>query len=143
MDLLDCFRCDPVCVALRLLFVLAVVGVGVWGIVGAIRLLVAWARGGPAQIRPRRVLIAAAVVLMPWCLFKLATWHPELSESSLRGLTSAEVIDRVGLPDGSKQSGAVPPGDFRFSYRHRGLKCYFVVFRNDRVVQVVSFYSDK
>ena len=144
MGLREFLQCDLVWLCLLLLFGLGVVAVVVWGIVGTVRLIAAWAAGRRCRIRPRRLLTAAAVVVVPLCLFELATWHPELSERALQGLTASEVIERAGDPhyDSRKEPDSLSTDDFRLSY-HRGVKCYNAEFHNDRVVKVVSYYSDK
>jgi hypothetical protein len=144
MTMLDLLRCDLIALCFLLLFELACVVVVSWGIVGTVRLIVASVAGRPFQIRPRSLLVAAAIVVVPLCLFEIVTWYPELSERSLQGRTAPEVIERAGYPsyDSRKEPDVAPPGDFHLAY-YRGLKVYRVEFHEDRVVKVVSYDSDK
>jgi hypothetical protein len=114
-----------------------------WGIIGATRLIIA-AVGRPFRFRPRRVLIAAAISTVPFCLFKLATWYPELSEWSLKGLTASEVIARAGYPhfDSRNRPDFAPTDDVHLLYCG-AFTDYSVVLHEGRVVKVVTSESDK
>jgi hypothetical protein len=73
MGVLELLRCDLVVLCFLLLFELGVVVVVCWGIVGIVRLIAAWTAGRPFQIRRSRLLIAAAIILVPLCLFEAVT----------------------------------------------------------------------
>jgi hypothetical protein len=144
MALLEFVRCGFVALCLLILSELAFAAVLIWGVVATIRLVIAKVRGQPFSYRPRRLLVATAIVIVPICLFKLVTWYPELSEGFLRGRTPSEVIDWAGYPswDSRKDPGYGPADDFRLDY-FRAFSCYSVEFHDDRVVEVVVSDSDK
>ena len=110
LELLGFLRCDLVVLCLLYLIFLGVIVDACWGLVATVRLLAALVLGRPIRIRLRRLLIAAAIVLVPLALFGLVTWHPEMSEWCLCGLTVPQVTERVGMPDSdSRRNGGYAP----------------------------------
>ncbi len=128
-------------VLLLLLLVLlsGIIALG-WGIFGVMRLIAGLVAGHPIRACIRPLVIAAAIFLVPYCSFKLATWYPELSEWRLKGLTASEVENRLGPPysDSRYNTVGVPPeGEVHLNY-HRTFWLYSVQLEDDRVVRVVE-----
>ena len=138
------FRSDMVVLFLFLFVLLSgVIALG-WGIFGLMRLIEGLIAGRPFRVCIRHLVIAAAIFLVAYCPYKLATWYPELSEWSLKGLTASEVISRVGHPrfDSRDAPSSTPPGEVRLGY-NRSFWWYSVRLENDRVVEVVVSENDK
>ena len=138
------FRCDLVVLFLFFFVLLSGVIAFGWGIFGVMRLIEGLIAGRPFRVCIRHLVIAAAIFLMAYCPYKLATWYPELSEWSLKGLTASEVISRVGHPrfDSRDYPDSTPPGEVRLGYT-RSFWCYSVRLQNDHVVEVVISDNDK
>lgn len=138
------FRCDMVVLFLFLLALLSGVIAFGWGIFGIMRLIEGLIAGRPFRAYIRHLVIAATIFLVAYCPYRLATWYPELSEWSLKGLTATEVIGRVGHPnfDSRDYPNSAPPGEVRLGY-NRAFSSYSVRLHNDCVVEVAISDNDK
>jgi hypothetical protein len=109
-----------------------------FGIVGVIHLIAALIGGRTTRACIRPLVAAAAIFLVPYCSFKLATWHPELGEWRLKGLTDSEVIKQLGTPHhvARWRPGGVGPVVVHLIY-YRSLWMYSIELdRDDCVVRV-------
>jgi hypothetical protein len=128
-------------IAVLLLFLLVLVSgfiAFLLGIVGVIELIVALVADRPTRACIRQLVTAAAIFLVPYCSFTLATSYPELSERRLKGLTASEAIDRLGPPHHVARwyPNGSPPEEVHLIY-FRSLWMYSIQLdEDDRVVRV-------